>query len=72
MHDINWLHELILGALTGNIVILIGIIKLGIKWYKNYDTFVHRHRLMWLHYCRIHKIKPGREFYDRADEDTSA
>lgn len=73
MHaGISWLHELILGALTGNILIGIGLIKLIFRVYKQYDAFIHRHRLMWEHYCRIHKLKPGRDFDDRSDQNSTA
>lgn len=70
MHETSWLHELILGALAGNIAIGLGLIKLIFKAYKQYDAFMHRHHLMWQYYCKIHRIKMGREFDDRSSEDS--
>lgn len=73
MHaEISWLHELILGALAGNIAIGLGLIKLIYRAYKQYDAFIHRHRLMWEDYCKRFKLKPGREFDDRSDQDSAS
>lgn len=70
MNDYRWIHELIFGALVGNLVIAGGLVKFFWKLYKQFDSFRYRHKLIWLDYCKRYKIKPGREFYDRASEDT--
>lgn len=71
MSAVSWLHELVLGALLGNVVILISTIKFILKLYRNYDDFWHRHRLMWQYYCKQTGRKPGRLFDERTNEITT-
>jgi hypothetical protein len=65
------LHELILGALAGNIVIAFGFLKFLYRLYQQYEAFVHRHNLMYEDYCKRKGIRPKPEkIYDRAIEDS--
>lgn len=66
MNDFRWLHELIFGALLGNIILGLSFVKLLYRVYKQYDAFMYRHRLLWLDYCKRNNMMPGREFNDRS------
>lgn len=71
MNDIKWIHELVLGALLSNIVIFFSFLRFAWSIIKGVEAFKHRHRLMWLNYCKQNKIHPGRD-YDRANDDSGA
>lgn len=73
MGDFKWIHELIFGALVGNILLGLSFLKFMFKIYKQYDAHMHRHRILWLEHCKKYKLYPGKEFeYDRANQDSTA
>lgn len=70
MNDFKFIHELVFGALLGNMILAIGAVRAAYKGIKWFDSYKRRHNMMWIEYCRRNKIKLGRDFYDGSDADT--
>jgi hypothetical protein len=56
----NYLHELLFGALIGNLIALGGIVKLLYKIYKRYDLHMHQHDKMWEDYLYRESLRKDR------------
>lgn len=65
MGDFKWLHELVFGALVGNILLGLGFIKILYKAYRTYDTHMHQHKLMYTDYMYREQLRKDREIINR-------
>jgi hypothetical protein len=70
--DYRWLHELVFGALLGNLLLGLSFLRFAFKVYKQAAEYKERHRLMWVEYCKKHHRIPGREFNVRSDFNSTA
>lgn len=56
----NYIHELLFGALLGNLLLGIGFIKFLYKVYTRYDKHMHEHDVMYQDYLYRESLRRDR------------